>query len=57
MYTTTTDPTCTEEGSEVETCARCGISSTKALEALGHDYVEESLTEATETAGGLRVEV
>ena len=47
----TTEPTCTEEGEETRTCMRCGETETRAVAALGHDYVE-TVTEPTCTEKG-----
>ena len=38
-WTVTTEPTCTEEGVETRSCA-CGETETRAVEALGHDFVD-----------------
>jgi hypothetical protein len=47
------DPTCTEQGYTKHTCTRCDDSYTdNVTEALGHNYVEQSRTEATCTESG-----
>lgn len=52
-YTTTKEPTCTEEGVATSTCTVCGDKQTKELEALGHKYGEYTTTkEATCTEKG-----
>ena len=39
-WTETKAPTCAEAGEETSTCARCGEQQTRAIAALGHDYVD-----------------
>ena len=51
--TTSTDPTCTAEGSRVTTCSNCGDSHTETIAALGHTRGEWSvLADPTCTAVG-----
>lgn len=53
----TTEPTCTENGSKVTRCEKCGkVLSTETLNALGHDYAEwKMVARPTEqTAGTLQ---
>ena len=38
-WTVTTEPTCTAAGEETRTCSRCDATETRAVDALGHDYV------------------
>ena len=37
-WAVTEEPTCTEKGEETRTCATCGKTETREVEALGHDY-------------------
>lgn len=48
-----TEPTCTQEGEEVCTCAYCGDQQLRTLEALDHSYGSWKITQdATCTADG-----
>ena len=44
--------TCTQKGSVMETCSRCGETKTTELPALGHDFKETSRKVATCTQKG-----
>ncbi len=44
--TSSVEPTCTEEGSNIYTC-ECGETYTETIEALGHDYVLTDTIEPT----------
>lgn len=49
----TTEPTCTKEGVETETCVDCGaVLNTRAIAALGHKPGEAKVTPATCTEAG-----
>ena len=37
-WAVTTEPACTEKGTEKRTCTLCGEAETREVEALGHDY-------------------
>ena len=50
----TKEATCTEGGSTITTCSRCGDSSTTTTEALGHNYTAKVTTEATCTTNGVK---
>ena len=44
VYRNVTAATCTESGSEIETCTRCDYTTHKELAALGHDFGEWTVT-------------
>ena len=44
--TTTNQPTCTETGSEVSTCSKCGETETVVIPANGHTWISATCTEA-----------
>ena len=46
-WTVTTEPTCTEAGVETRTC-ECGETQTRAIDALGHNYVDGICTRCGE---------
>ncbi len=50
-WTVTDEPTCTADGVETRSCARCQESETRPVDALGHDYTA-AVTAPTCTAGG-----
>lgn len=49
-FTKCVAPTCTENGANAYYCSRCSDTKTEKVDALGHDYVKVSGTEATCTA-------
>ena len=49
--TTVTDATCTENGSETQSCA-CGTTIVNTIEAKGHSYTASVTKEATCTEAG-----
>jgi len=51
-HTSRTEPTCTEDGQDVYTCARCGDSYSIPI-AGGHNYIAEIVRVATPTTTGL----
>ncbi|MBQ6467255.1 MAG: hypothetical protein IJJ61_04860 [Clostridia bacterium] len=40
-WTTTTNPTCTEDGEKSRTCERCHETETQSVPALGHDFASD----------------
>ncbi|MGM9524156.1 MAG: GLUG motif-containing protein [Faecousia sp.] len=50
-WAVTEEPTCTEKGEKTRTCATCGKTETRELEALGHDY-KDTVTDPTCTEQG-----
>ena len=50
-WVVTKEPTCTEKGEETRTCATCGKTETREVEALGHDY-KDTVTDPTCTEQG-----
>ena len=50
-WAVTEEPTCTEKGEETRTCAICGKTETREVEALGHDY-KATVTDPTCTEQG-----
>ena len=50
-WTVTDEPTCTADGVETRSCARCQESETRPVDALGHDYTA-AVVAPTCTAGG-----
>ena len=52
----TLPPTCTVDGEKTLTCEGCGATRTEKIEALGHDYVWETTTEATCVEDGVATE-
>ena len=54
-WTTGTQATCTEAGTETRTCSACNYTETRPVDALGHDYPEKwtVVSESTETEAGL----
>ena len=53
-YITTTEPTCTEEGSFAINCENCGYSVNEVIPATGHKDTEETVVAATCTTTGTR---
>lgn len=53
-WTTATEATCTEGGTETGVCARCGETVTRATAPLGHDCPKWVST-ATCTEAGIRI--
>ena len=51
-WTITTQPTCTEKGTETRTCTRCNASETRDITSLGHAIVHHAAKTATCTENG-----
>ena len=51
-WAVTTPPTCTADGVETHTCARCSASETRAVNALGHDLTHHEGKAPTCTESG-----
>ena len=47
-WTVTTEPTCTEKGTETKSCSRCDATETREVAALGHDYEHGTCTRCGE---------
>ena len=52
-YVQTKAPTCTEKGTETATCSRCSATTSRDIEALGHETVTDDAVAATCTTSGL----
>lgn len=52
----TSQPTCTENGTDTFTCSVCGDVLTESIPALGHNYVEDVFLEPTCTKRGVMEE-
>lgn len=48
-------PTCTEKGSILKVCSKCGTEEIVEVPALGHDLIEEVVTEATCAKAGKKL--
>ncbi len=48
----TTEPTCTEKGTETRICTACGKAETRVMEALGHSMIHENAAAPTENKSG-----
>lgn len=46
-WTTTKQPTCTEQGMQKRACTVCGVEQTEQIQALGHNYGDPIVTVAT----------
>ena len=53
QWEVTTQPTCTENGTESRACASCGLVETRVLTALGHDTVIDQGYPPTDELPGL----
>jgi hypothetical protein len=51
-YVTTSQATCTNQGTLTRTCAVCKTQDTQSIPALGHSYVQTARIDATETETG-----
>ncbi len=51
-WTVTTEPTCTEKGTETKSCSRCNETKTRDVDALGHNHVHHDGKAATCTKPG-----
>lgn len=49
-----TQPTCETQGEVLMKCKKCKVEQTQVLNALGHDYVYETIVEATCNNTGLK---
>ena len=53
-WTVTTEPTCTEKGTETRTCSNCNVVETREIDATGHSFGEWVVTtEPTCTEKGI----
>ncbi len=50
-WQTTTNPTCESDGVDTKTCSRCGKTETKAVEKLGHNYIEKVIAPTCTSKG------
>ena len=53
-WTRTVEPTCDTKGQDTRTCTVCGVTETREVNALGHNYTSAVTTSATCTEPGIR---
>ena len=53
-WTRTIEPTCDTKGQDTRTCTVCGVTETREVNALGHNYMSVVTTSATCTEPGIR---